>query len=102
DRTHMDLPRGDEKLITEVLAANPNTVIVNQSGSAVTMPWISSAKSVLQAWFGGNEFGNGISDVLFGSVNSSGRLLLSWPKRVQDNPSFGNFGSVRGRVLYGE
>ncbi|KAG4438285.1 hypothetical protein IFR05_006220 [Cadophora sp. M221] len=102
DRTHMDLPPGVDKLITEVLAANPNTIIVNQSGTPVTMPWISSAKSVLQAWYGGNELGNGISDVLFGSVNPSGRLPLTWPKRVQDNPSFGNFGSVRGRVLYGE
>jgi beta-glucosidase len=98
----MDLPPNIDALITRVLAANPSTVIVNQSGTPVTMPWASSAKAIVQAWYGGNETGNGIADVLFGDVNPSAKLPLSWPKHVSHNPAYLNWGSVRGRVLYGE
>lgn len=102
DRDHMDLPPGSNELITRVLAVNPNTVIVNQSGTPVTMPWAHNAKAILQAWFGGNECGNGIADVLYGDVNPSAKLPLTFPVRLQDNPSYVNFRSERGRVLYGE
>ncbi|OJJ47178.1 hypothetical protein ASPZODRAFT_141931 [Penicilliopsis zonata CBS 506.65] len=102
DRQHMDLPPGVDELVTRVLEANPSAVIVNQSGTPVTMPWLSSAKSIVQAWYGGNESGNGIADVLFGDINPSGKLPLTWPVRLEDNPSYGNFGAVAGRVLYGE
>ena len=66
------------------------------------MPWESAAKAVVQAWYGGNETGNGIADVLFGAVNPSAKLPLTWPVRLKDNPTYGNFGSSGGRVLYGE
>ncbi|KFZ23139.1 hypothetical protein V502_02383 [Pseudogymnoascus sp. VKM F-4520 (FW-2644)] len=102
DRKHMDLPPHVDDLISRVLAANPRTVIVNQSGAPVSMPWIQSAKVVVQAWYGGNESGNGTADVLFGDCNPSGRLPFTWPAKLKDNPSYGNFGSVGGRVLYGE
>jgi beta-glucosidase len=102
DRDHMDLPPGTDEMISRVLDVNPNAVIVIQSGTPVTMPWAGKAKSLLQAWFGGNECGNGIADVLYGSVNPSGKLPLSFPVRLQDNPSYLNFRSERGRVLYGE
>src|SRR5258706_8462808 len=102
DRPHMDLPPHVDELIRRVLSVNPSTIIVNQSGTPVTMPWESSAKAIVQAWYGGNETGNGIADVLFGDVNPSAKLPLTWPVRLQDNPSYGNFGSSGGRVLYGE
>lgn len=102
DRPDMDLPPGTDELISKVLDANPNAAIVIQSGTPVTMPWASKVKSLLQAWFGGNECGNGIADVLYGDVNPSAKLPLSFPVRLQDNPSFLNFRSERGRVLYGE
>ncbi|KAL4870579.1 hypothetical protein BDV12DRAFT_165846 [Aspergillus spectabilis] len=102
DRPDMDLPPGTDDLISQVLDANPNAVIVLQSGTPVTMPWASKAKSLAQAWFGGNECGNGIADVLYGTVNPSGKLPLSFPVRLQDNPSYLNFRSERGRTLYGE
>jgi beta-glucosidase len=98
----MNLPSGIDELITRVVAANPNTIVVNQTGTPITMPWIDSVKAVVQAWYGGNETGNGISDILFGDINPGGKLPLSWPRRVEDNPTYFNFGSVRGRVLYGE
>ncbi|EEY18191.1 beta-glucosidase [Verticillium alfalfae VaMs.102] len=88
DRDHMDLPGYLNKLISTVGKANPNTVVVNQSGTPVTMPWINDVAAVIQAWYGGNETGNAIADVLFGDVNPSGKLSLSFPIRVQDNPAF--------------
>lgn len=102
DRNHMDLPPGSDELISRVLKANPNAVVVIQSGTPVTMPWANDANALLQAWFGGNECGNGIADVLYGDVNPSAKLPLSFPVRIQDNPSYLNFRSERGRVLYGE
>ena len=102
DREHMDLPPGSDELISKVLKVNPNAVVVIQSGTPVTMPWVNDAKGLLQAWFGGNECGNGIADVLYGDVNPSAKLPLSFPVRLEDNPSFLNFRSERGRVLYGE
>ncbi|RAH66027.1 beta-glucosidase H [Aspergillus aculeatinus CBS 121060] len=102
DRDHMDLPPGSDEMITRVLAANPNAVVVIQSGTPVTMPWVHQAKGLLHAWFGGNECGNGIADVLYGDVNPAAKLPVTFPVRLQDNPSFLNFRSERGRVLYGE
>lgn len=102
DREHMDLPPGTDELISRVVKANPNAVVVIQSGTPVTMPWANDTNALVQAWFGGNECGNGIADVLYGDVNPSGKLPLSFPVRLQDNPSYLNFRSERGRVLYGE
>lgn len=102
DRPNMDLPPGTDELISRVLDVNPNTVIVIQSGTPVAMPWINKAKSILHAWFGGNEAGNGIADVVYGNVNPSAKLPLTIPKRVNDNPAFLNFRSEAGRTLYGE
>ena len=102
DRDHMDLPPGSDEMITRVLEANPNAVVVIQSGTPVTMPWEKKTKALLQAWFGGNECGNGIADVLYGNVNPSAKLPVTFPVRLQDNPSYVNFRSERGRVLYGE
>lgn len=65
----MNLPPHTDDLISRVLAANPNAAVVIQSGTPVAMPWLSSCKAVAQAWFGGNEGGNGIADVLLGEVN---------------------------------
>lgn len=102
DRDHMDLPPGSDELIARVVEANPNAVVVIQSGTPVTMPWAKDARAVVQAWFGGNECGNGIADVLYGDVNPSAKLPITFPRRLQDNPSYVNFRSERGRVLYGE
>jgi beta-glucosidase len=102
DRPHMDLPPGIDDMISQVLDAAPNAIVVNQSGTPVTMPWGKKARAIVQAWYGGNETGHGISDVLFGSVSPSGKLPLSWPIDVRHNPAYLNYASVGGRVLYGE
>lgn len=102
DRQHMDLPPGSTELITRVIAANSRTAVVIQSGTPVAMPWAHKVNGLLQAWYGGNETGNGIADVLFGDVNPGGKLPLSFPIQLSDNPSYLNFRSEGGRVLYGE
>lgn len=69
DRPDMNLPAYSDELISKVLEVNPKAVICLQSGTPVAMPWIEQAQSVVQAWYGGNETGNAIADVLFGDVN---------------------------------
>jgi beta-glucosidase len=102
DRDNMHLPPHSDELISAVTAANHNTVVVIQSGTPVTMPWLSSTSALLQAWYGGNEGGNAIADVIFGEVNPSGKLPLSFPYRNEDNPAFLNYRCERGRTVYGE
>ncbi|KAK9349855.1 glycoside hydrolase superfamily [Lipomyces doorenjongii] len=102
DRKDMKLPGNTNKFISAILHANSNTAVIVQSGSSVEMPWAKCAKSILQAWYGGNETGNAIADVLFGDVNPSGKLPISFPLRLQDNPAYLNYKAEGGRILYGE
>lgn len=102
DRDTMNLPDHVDELVQAVVAVNPNTIVVNQSGVPVAMPWADKVPAILQAWYGGNETGTAIANVIFGDVNPSGKLSLSFPKRLEDNPSFTSFGSENGRVLYNE
>jgi beta-glucosidase len=69
DRPDISLPPYTDKLISEVLIANPKAVIVLQSGTPVAMPWVGDASAIVHAWYGGNETGNAIADVLFGDFN---------------------------------
>ncbi|RXW24715.1 hypothetical protein EST38_g1191 [Candolleomyces aberdarensis] len=105
DRADLELPGLTNRLVSEVLKANPATVVVNQSGSAVTMPWAKEASALVQAFYGGNELGNGLADVLFGRVNPSAKLPLTFPARLEDVPSYASFGDrvqEHGKVLYNE
>ncbi|CDR47499.1 CYFA0S32e01002g1_1 [Cyberlindnera fabianii] len=102
DRANISLPGRSDDLVSAVLKANPNAVVVNQSGTPCEFPWVKSAKAVVQAWFGGNELGNAIADVLYGDVYPSAKLSLTFPQKFHDNPAYLNFKTERGRVLYGE
>ncbi|KAL1888681.1 hypothetical protein Sste5346_009386 [Sporothrix stenoceras] len=104
DRQSMDLPTDgvQDRLIEAVLAANPNTVVVNQSGSPVTMPWADKVPTILQAWFQGQEAGNALADVLFGKKNPSGKLPCTFPRRLEDSPAYHNWPGENLEVMYGE
>ncbi|GAA5945845.1 hypothetical protein JCM3775_001904 [Rhodotorula graminis] len=105
DRKTMRIPGESDELVRAVLAANKNTIVVNQSGTPVEFPWVDDAATVVQTFFGGNELGNGLADVLFGKVNPSGKLPLTFPVRLEDNPSFNSFGitsDTPGKVVYSE
>jgi len=62
------------------------------------MPWISSVQGMIQAWYLGNATGDAIADVIFGKVNPSARLSMTFPKKLEDTPSFGHFRSENGEV----
>uniref|UniRef100_A0A060TB43 beta-glucosidase n=1 Tax=Blastobotrys adeninivorans TaxID=409370 RepID=A0A060TB43_BLAAD len=102
DRTHMDLPDNVDRLVSDITNANPNVVVVLQTGTPVSLPWLDKVKGLVHAWYGGNEAGNAIADVLFGDVNPSGKLPLTFPKRVEDNPAYFNYRSENGTTIYGE
>jgi beta-glucosidase len=102
DRLDMGLGAAVDNMISAVIAANPNTIVVVQSGTPISMPWAGKASAILQAWYGGSEGGNAIADIIFGDENPSGKLPITFPIRNEDNPAYLNFRSERGRVLYGE
>lgn len=94
DQVGFHLPNKDgsqDKLVEAVAAANSKTIVVNSTGVAVAMPWLSEVSAVVQAWFPGQEAGNAIADIISGVVNPSGRLPVSWPKRLEDAPAHKNF-----------
>lgn len=102
DRRHIELPGEQNALITAVSAANPNTIVVLNSGSPVSMPWVNQVPAILQTWYAGQEAGNALADVLFGAADPSGRLPQTFPVRLEDNPTFINYPGENGRVYYGE
>lgn len=102
DRPTLHLPMRTDELVFKVAEANPNTVVVIQGGSAVAMPWLDQVKGVVQAWYGGGEAGTGIADIVYGHINPSGRLPLTFPKRNLDNPAALSFKSFNGKTYYEE
>lgn len=78
-----------DRLINAVAAANSSTVVVLETGGPVTTPWISRVPAVLEAWYPGSGGGPAIADVLFGAVNPSGKLTVTFPRRTSDTPTGG-------------
>jgi beta-glucosidase len=97
------LPEEQDELAAAVLTANPRTIVINFSGSPVAMPWAPKAATILQAWFLGSELGNGLADVLLGKVNPSGKLPVTFPLTLEQNPSYDNFpGDANWTIRYEE
>ena len=87
DRKSFALPFGQDKLITSLLEANKNVVVVIISGNAVEMPWVKKVPSIVQSWYLGSIGGISLRDVLIGKVNPSGKLPFSYPVRLEDCPA---------------
>lgn len=102
DRSDMSLPGRQNALIEAVLAADPDTVVVLNTGAPVDMPWLDRAGAVIQAWLPGQEFGNALADVITGRVNPAGRMPCTVPRRLEDTPAFTSYPGEHGHVLYGE
>ena len=88
DRPSMKLTGKQDKLIESILNVNDNTVVIMNTGSPIEMPWVSSCPAILQVWLPGQEGGNAISNILFGNVNPSGKLPVTFPIALEDNPSY--------------
>lgn len=86
DLPDLALPDGQEELIAQVAAANPRTVVVLETAGPITMPWVDSVPTVLEAWFSGHRGGPAIADVLFGVRAPAGRLPITFPRSVQQLP----------------
>lgn len=85
DRVQYSLPFGQDRLIPELAAINPNLVLVLVSGNAVEMKWADEVPAIVQAWYLGSEAGHALADVLGGAVNPSGKLPMSFPVKLTDN-----------------
>jgi beta-glucosidase len=100
------LPGRQNELVAAVAQANPNTVVVLQTGGPVEMPWLQSVAAVLQAWYPGQEAGNAIADVLTGASEPGGRLPQTFPVRWADNPAHSQdrevYPGLEGKVRYEE
>ncbi len=105
DLESIALPGRQDELVAAVLAANPNTVVVLQTGGPVEMPWIADARAVLQAWYPGQEAGNAIADVLLGA-EPGGRLAQTFPRIWSHNPTHSQdrqiYPGLNGHVRYEE
>ncbi|MBT9370514.1 glycoside hydrolase family 3 C-terminal domain-containing protein [Rhizobium sp. CSW-27] len=106
DLPDMRLPGRQEELIEQVAAANPNTVVVLQTGGPVEMPWLDRVRGVLQVWYPGQELGHAVADLLFGDAEPGGRLPQTFPKRLADNSAITGDPAVYpgkdGHVRYAE
>lgn len=92
DRKHMHLPECQNKLIEEIVKVQPNTIVVLHNGAAVEMPWLKSVKGLVEAYLGGQAVGQALVNILYGAVNPSGKLAETLPIKLEDNPSYLNFG----------
>jgi beta-glucosidase len=87
DRSSLALPGLQDELVRRVAIANPRTVVVVNAGAPVLMPWLEEVPAVLLAWFGGQEAGNAIADVILGRAEPGGRLPTTWPASEAGHPS---------------
>jgi len=93
------LPPGQEELIQKIAAVNPNTIVTITSGGSVDASrWVDKVSALLQNWYPGQEGGTALAEVLFGDVNPSGRLPISWEKNLTDNPSYAYYYPTPGTL----
>ncbi|HEX6495797.1 MAG TPA: glycoside hydrolase family 3 C-terminal domain-containing protein [Acidobacteriaceae bacterium] len=86
DLPDLSLPDHQDALIEQVAAANPHTIVVLETGTAVTMPWLDKVDAVVEAWYSGSSGAKAVANVLFGDVNPSGKLPMTFPRSVADLP----------------
>ena len=102
DREHIDLPEVQLEVLDALLAVNPNIIVVLSNGGVVALPFADRVPAILETWLLGQAGGSAVADVLYGSVNPSGKLAETIPLRLEDTPAFGNFPGEFGHVRYGE
>jgi len=87
NRPFFGLPGEQDRLIAEVAAVNPNTIVVLNTGEAIAMPWLAKVRAVLEMWYTGDEGGWAAANLLTGKVSPAGRLPFTWPHRLEDGPA---------------
>ena len=102
DREHMRMPDNHLQLIESISEVNPNVIGVLSNGAPVEMPWLNKVKGLLESYLGGQALGGGITDLLYGIANPSGKLTETFPKKISDTPSYLNFPGEGDKVEYKE
>lgn len=102
DRKDLKLPSLQNTLIDQVCKVQKKTVVVLTNGSAVEMPWINDVKGVFESYLGGEAMADALADLLFGENNPSGKLAETFPKQLNQTPSFINFPGEKDKVEYRE
>ena len=102
DRENMQMPENHNHLIEAVCQVNPNVVVILMCGSPLELPWAEQVSAILLMYLGGEAVAGASVDLLFGAQNPSGKLAESWPFKLEDNPSFGNFPGYALTVEYRE
>jgi beta-glucosidase len=108
NRPFFGLPGDQDRLIAEVAAVNPNTIVVLNTGQAVAMPWLKNVRAVLEMWYTGDEGGWAAANLLTGKTSPAGRLPFTWPRRLEDGPATDpahperTSRGVQGRTQYAE
>jgi beta-glucosidase len=102
DRDTIDLPGRQNELIDRIAMVTDKVVVVVNAGSPVAMPWLDQVSAVVMAWFPGQELGDSLADLLFGDVEPSGRLPVTFPKHLEDTPAFEHHPGRNGVAEYAE
>ncbi len=102
DRTHMRLPDCQNALIERLLELGKPVIVVLHNGSPVEMPWAGRVQGIVEAYLCGEAVGEAEMDILYGRANPSGKLAETFPKRLEDNPSYLNFAGKAKEVNYAE
>jgi beta-glucosidase len=102
DRKDIDIPASHNALVEAVLAVQPNAVAVLHNGSSIALPWADKVPAILEMYLGGEGVGKAAVSLLFGDANPSGKIAETFPKRVEDNPSYLNFPGFGDKVEYRE
>jgi beta-glucosidase len=102
DRTSLELPGLQDRLVHAVAAANPRTVVVVNSGAPILLPWRNEVAATLIGYFGGQEFGHALTDILTGATEPGGRLPTTWPATHEDVPVINVIPDAEGKLTYDE
>src|SRR5690348_12446047 len=101
DLADLRLQGNGDALVSAVAAANPRTVVVLQTGSAVEMPWLAQVPAVLETWYAGEQMGPAVASLLLGDTNPSGKLPMTFPKSPADTPTARSAAQYPGVVVDG-
>ncbi len=102
DRDSLALPGDQNRLISRIAEVNSRTIVVLINGTPVSMPWADEVNAIVEAYYPGQEGGNALANILFGETNPSGKLPETFPKNLEDNPSFDHFPGSKEAVVYEE
>lgn len=102
DRRTLNLQAGQDELISALAAVNDHVIVVLANPDAVVMPWLDQVAAVVETFYAGQAMGGGLADVLFGVVNPSGKLTVTFPQQIEDIPGWHSYPGENGRHLYSE